>query len=517
MTSSSAPEPSTPHLVPGRDVPAGEPARGPGAAAGTAAGAAPHRLGEHLVGGRAVAAEGDRVLEVVDPATGERVGEVVPATDEEVGRAVAAADAARTAWRRTPPGERAAALRAAAAAVRADADELGALLTSTTGRLLGQARASAEVAAELLEEAAVTGVLDTGRSLGGSVDAVDVVRREPRGVVAVLTPWNDPYPAAAGLLAAALVTGNTVVHKPSERSARAGHELARRIAGALPDGVLNVLAGDGATGAALAADPRVHVVAHVGSTETGRRIAAAVGARGGRALLENGGKDPLVVDAGVDPAWAAQQVAVGAFTNTGQLCTAVERVYLHEDVADAVLAELVALADGLRPGDPAAPATGLGPLVDERQLALVDEHVREAVEAGARVLAGGARLDRPGSFYPATVLDGCTDGMRLMTEETFGPVAAVTRVASFAEGLALAAAGDYGLAATVLTPSTAHALEAAEALEVGTVKVNAVFGGAPGGSADPRRGSGQGRGFGPDLLGELTALKAVHLEAAPTA
>ena len=517
MTSpqSSAPEPSTPGLVPGRDVPGGS-----GSASGEASSAqrlARQRLAEHLVGGEVVPAAGDRVLHVVDPSTGEPLGDVVPATAEEVARAVGAADAARAAWRRTPPGERAAALRAAAAAVRADAGELGAVLTATTGRLLGQSRASAEVAAELLEEAAVTGVLDTGRSLGGAVDAVDVVRREPRGVVAVLTPWNDPYPAAAGLLAAALVTGNTVVHKPSERSARAGHELARRIASALPAGVLSVLAGDGETGAALAEDPRVHVVAHVGSTATGRRIAAAVGARGGRVLLENGGKDPILVDAGVDPAWAAQQVAVGAFTNTGQLCTAVERVYLHEEVADAVLAELVALADGLRSGDPADPATGLGPLVDERQLALVDAHVREAVEAGARVLAGGGRLDRPGRFYPATVLDGCTGAMRVMTEETFGPVAAVTRVADFEEGLALAAAGDYGLAATVLTPSTARALQAAEALEVGTVKVNAVFGGAPGGSADPRRGSGQGRGFGPDLLGELTALKAVHLEAAPTA
>ncbi|WP_445263118.1 aldehyde dehydrogenase family protein [Pseudokineococcus sp. 1T1Z-3] len=482
------------------------PAPGPAGGAGTA---------EQLVGGRAAPARGDRVLALRDPVTGEAAGDLVLASDAEVDAAVAAADAARAAWRRTPPGERAAALRAAAAVVRADADELADLLCATTGRLLGQARASALVAAELLEEAAVTGVLDTGRSLGGAVGAVDVVRREPRGVVAVLTPWNDPYPAAAGLLAAALVTGNTVVHKPSERSARPGLELGRRIAAALPQGVLSVLVGDGTTGAALAADPRVHVVAHVGSTATGRSIAATVGARGGRVLLENGGKDALVVDAGVDPAWAAQQVALGAFANTGQLCTAVERVYLHEDVADAVLAELVSLAEGLRTGDPADPATTLGPLVDERARALVAAHVDEAVAAGARLLTGGEVPAGPGCCYPATVVEGCTAGMRLMAEETFGPVAAVTRVRTFEEGLALADAGAYGLAATVLTPSQAHALEAAERLEVGTVKVNAVFGGAPGGSADPRRGSGQGRGFGPDLLGELTALKAVHLEAAP--
>jgi succinate-semialdehyde dehydrogenase/glutarate-semialdehyde dehydrogenase len=232
-------------------------------------------------------------------------------------------------------------------------------------------------------------------------------------------------------------------------------------------------------------------------------------------LLENGGKDPIVVDAGVDPAWAAGQIALGAFTNTGQICTSVERVYLHEAVADDVLGELVRIADAMRVGDPADRATELGPLVDEAQLAVVDDHVSAARAAGARVLAGGSRPAGAGCFYPATVLDGCTADMAVMTEETFGPVAAVTRVADLDEALRLANAGRYGLAATVLTPHLAHALRAAEELEVGTVKVNAVFGGAPGGSADPRKDSGAGAGYGPDLLAAMTVLKTVHLEAAP--
>lgn len=340
--------------------------------------------------------------------------------------------------------------------------------------------------------------------------------RSPGGVVAVLTPWNDPYPAASGLLAAALVTGNTVVHKPSERSAEPRRAFARLVAECLPDGVLEVLDGDGAVGAQIVADERVDVVAHVGSTATGRRIAAVVGARGGKVLLENGGKDPILVDAGADPRWAATQIATGAFTNTGQLCTSVERVYLHADVANEVLAELVRLAEALRPGDPRDPATTLAPLVDEAQLAVVERHVDGAVAAGASCLTGGRRLDRPGCWYPATVLTGCTEDMEVLAEETFGPVAAVAVVPDFAEGLRRAASGAYGLAATVLTPDTGHALQAVDELNVGTVKVNAVFGGAPGGSADPRRASGNGRGYGPDLLGELTALKAVHLEAAPT-
>jgi acyl-CoA reductase-like NAD-dependent aldehyde dehydrogenase len=450
-----------------------------------------------------------------DPSGNGAVTEIRFSTEEDVTRVVDLAARQRFSWRATPPGDRATYLRAAAAAVRADADLLGDLLARTTGHLRRAARASARVAADLLDEAAVSGLLDAGRSLAGAPGGVDTVRREPRGVVGILTPWNDPYPAAAGLFAAALITGNTVVHKPSERSAVAGWELARRIAAALPPGVVGVLAGGPEIGAAIAADPRVDVVAHIGSTATGRSIAAVVGGRGGRIVLENGGKDALLVDAGVDPAWAAAQIATGAFTNAGQLCTSVERVYLHADVAAAVTAELVARAEAMVVGDPSDPATELGPLVDERQLEVVARHVDDALAAGARCLTGGRRLDRPGVFYPPTVLTGCTEEMDVMTEETFGPVVPLAVVADFEEGLRRAGSGRYGLAATVLTPSMEHALRAADELEVGTVKVNAVFGGAPGGSADPRRASGHGPGFGPALIGEFTALKTVHLEAPP--
>jgi acyl-CoA reductase-like NAD-dependent aldehyde dehydrogenase len=483
------------------------------AATGDDTATTPPELASAYIGGRVVPAGGPRRLQRRSPVDGRPVVTLATATSAAVTAAVDAADAARLGWRRTPPAERAAALRDAAAQVRERADELGALLSAETGRLLTTSVESAHVAADLLDEAATTGLGPAGRSLAGNPVAVDVVRREPHGVVAVVTPWNDPFPAAAGLLAAALVTGNTVVHKPSERSPRAGWELAQAVAQALPAGVLNVVNGDGRTGAALVDDPRVALVAQVGSTATGRAIAAAAGARGARVLRENGGKDPILVDEGVDPGWAAQQIATGAFTNTGQLCTSVERVYLHDAIADAVIHELVRIATALRVREPVDPGCELGPLVDEAQLEIVERHVAEAVAAGARCLTGGTRLDRPGSWYPPTVLDGCRDDMAVMTEETFGPVAAITRVPDFEAGLALADAGRYGLAATVLTPRLDHALQAAETLEVGTVKVNGVWGGAPGGSADPRRDSGSGVGYGPDLLAAMTVLKAVHLEA----
>jgi acyl-CoA reductase-like NAD-dependent aldehyde dehydrogenase len=246
----------------------------------------------------------------------------------------------------------------------------------------------------------------------------------------------------------------------------------------------------------------------VGSTATGRSIAAACVETGAKALLENGGSDPLIVDAGVDPVWAARQAALGAFANSGQICVAVERVYVHRDVADAFVTALATEAGGW--------ADRIGPLVDRRLREAVDDQVRAAVAAGARLVHGGVVPEGPGAFYPPTVLADCTDDMAVVREETFGPVAPVIRVDSFAEALSRAADSPYGLAATVLTGSMSHAQAAARELPVGTLKVNAVFGGAPGGAAHPRRASGQGFGYGPELLDEMTVTQVVHLESPPS-
>jgi len=215
--------------------------------------------------------------------------------------------------------------------------------------------------------------------------------------------------------------------------------------------------------------------------------------------------------AAVDPAWAAGQAALGGFINAGQLCTSVERVYVREAVAEEFVAALVKEAESLVLGPGSEPGTTLGPLVDRRAREAVHEQVRAAQEAGAVTRAGGFVPDGPGAFYPATVLTEVTDDMTVMREETFGPVVPVMAVGSFAEALDRAASSSYGLAATVLTGSMAHAQEAWRRLPVGTVKVNAVFGGAPGGAAQPRGASGHGFGYGPELLDELTVTTVVHL------
>jgi succinate-semialdehyde dehydrogenase/glutarate-semialdehyde dehydrogenase len=468
---------------------------------------------EQLIGGEWGVGGTAGELVVVDPADGRPVTRTPIASEGDVDAAVKSARQCAPVWARTAPAERAAALSRAADAVAADAERLALLTTQEMGRPLDESRAGVDAGVATLRQYAELGPLHRGRSLAGGDDAVDLMVHQPRGVVAVITPWNDPVAVSCGLLGAALVTGNTVVYKPSERTPGTGWALARLIAGQLPAGMLCLLSGDGRVGAQLAAR-EVDLVAHVGSTATGRSIAAACARTGAKAVLENGGSDPLLVDADVDPYWAAEQVAVGAFSNAGQICTAVERVYAHRAVAAPLLEALVDRARELRVGPGTEPKTQMGPLVDLAHRDHVHVQVTDAVSGGARLLCGGTVPPGPGAFYPPTVLADCTDDMAVLREETFGPVAPVVVVDSFDEALARAAGSPYGLAATVLTGSMAHAQRAWRDLPVGTVKVNAVFGGAPGGAAHPRRGSGQGFGYGPELLDELTVTKVVHLQPA---
>ncbi|PCN47675.1 aldehyde dehydrogenase [Curtobacterium sp. 'Ferrero'] len=449
-------------------------------------------------------------LVVTDPVDGSTASTVARATEEDVRNAVARARAAAPSWRRTAPAERGALLRAAAEHLREHAQELAALNTRETGKVPGDALGGVEAGIGTLLQYAELGPVHRGEALRGQYGAGDWTVPHPRGVVLALTPWNDPVAVACGILGAAIVTGNTVVHKGSERCPATIARLNALLAEVLPDGVLLGVDGDATTGELLLGQDGIDVYAHVGSTATGDRLSEVAARTRAHVVRENGGNDAVVVDGDVDPVWAAAQVALGAFANTGQICTSVERVYVHRAVADEFVDALVAEADRRT----ASPASEFGPLVDDRMRQAVHAQVRDAVERGAVLRTGGVVPAGPGSAYPATVLTGCTDDMVVMTEETFGPVAPVRVVDSFEEGLRLAAADRYGLAATVLTDDTRHALLAAEELPVGTVKVNAVFGGAPGGSAEPRGASGSGFGYGPHLLDELTTTTVVHLEAA---
>lgn len=453
-----------------------------------------------------------RTLEVRNPRDGSVATQTPVASPAALDDAVDRARSAFESWSRTSPAERGSVLRSAALALRDHADELAALNTLETGKVPGDALGGVMAGIDTLIQYAELGPLHRGESLRGAFGAGDFAVPHPRGVVLALTPWNDPVAVACGILGAAIVSGNTVVHKASERCPATGALLNRLLGDALPDGVLVGVDGDAATGEALLSKEGIAVYAHVGSTATGDLLAAAALRTRAHVIRENGGNDAIVIDGNVDPAWAAAQTALGAFANTGQICTSVERVYVHRAVAEPFSQALVEHAEALTASAP----DRFGPLVDERMRDAVQAHVDDAVASGARVLTGGAIPATPGTFYPATVIVDCTPTMLVMREETFGPVAPIQVVDDFAEGLRLASEDRYGLAATVLTADTGHALEAADVLPVGTVKVNAVFGGAPGGSAQPRGASGAGFGYGPHLLDEMTTLTVVHLEAAVT-
>ena len=454
-------------------------------------------------------------LEVRDPATGEPIGRIPAGSPEAAGAAVRAARAAQPAWARTAPAERGALLKAAAHRLREHAHELAELQTREGGKPLADSLGGVEAGIGAIEQYAELGPLHRGRSLAGAWEAADLMVHEPRGVVALLVPWNDPVAIACGQIAAALVTGNAVVYKPSEKTPLSAARLVELLD--LPGGVLGLLHGDARAGRPLAAHAGVDLVVHTGTVQTGRAVAEACAGRLGKALLELGGKDAMVVDRGVDPEWAAGQAASGAFANAGQVCTSVERIFVHEAVAEPFLAALTRRAEAIRVGPGLDPETEMGPLIDEDQRTWVHRHVEDAVHSGAERLCGGEIPDGPGFFYPPTVVAGAPADAPLLREETFGPVAAVRVVASFEDGLREAGATEYGLGATVLTPSHANAQRAWRELDVGTVKVNAVWGGAPGGAAEPRRHSGMGFGYGPELLDELTQTKVVHLAPAPPA
>ncbi|MCP3804908.1 aldehyde dehydrogenase family protein [Allokutzneria sp. A3M-2-11 16] len=445
-----------------------------------------------------------RVIEIRSPEDGSPVWELPMASEKDVSDACAAARSAFPGWARTSAAERGAALHAAAAHLRDRADDLARLNHEETGRDTAEAREGVLAGASTLVQYAELGPLHRGRSLLGAHQAVDMMVPEPRGVVIALTPWNDPVAVSCGLIGAALVTGNVVIHKPSERCPRTGLVLGEVLGAHVPDGVMRTLMGDGDVGARLVLNSDADVIAHVGSTATGHAIAEAAARTGSKTLLENGGNDPLLIDSDVDPEWAAEQAALGAFANCGQICTSVERIYVHQDIARPFITALTRLAVD----------TKLPPLVDRRHRDHVHGHVMEALARGAERVAGGEIPSGAGAQYPATVLTGCEPGMAVLAEETFGPVAPVRVVRDFEQGLAEAASGPYGLAATVLTDSAEHAQRAWRELPVGTVKVNAVFGGAPGGAAQPRGASGTGYGYGPELLDEMTTTKVLHMAIA---
>jgi acyl-CoA reductase-like NAD-dependent aldehyde dehydrogenase len=335
---------------------------------------------------------------------------------------------------------------------------------------------------------------------------------EPLGVILAITPWNYPFSISLSSVATALVAGNTVVLKPAPATTLVGLRVAELFKGAgLPEGALNVVACDDAVGAGMVRDPRVAKIVFTGSVATGRKVMEAAAANLTPVVLELGGKDAAVVCRDADLDRTARGVVWGAFFNAGQTCASVERVYVERPVAEPFLARVVEETRRLRMGDPATADVEVGPLTLERQRRLVEEHVADAVARGARVLTGGQALPGPGWFYAPTVLAGVDHTMRIMREETFGPVLPVMVVDDLDQAVRLANQSDYGLTASAWTrdPETARRLQ--RELRAGVVTVNdcASSYGEPSAPWGGLKHSGHGRTHGLAGLREMVHVKYV--------
>jgi alpha-ketoglutaric semialdehyde dehydrogenase len=454
-----------------------------------------------------------------NPATGETVGSFVAATAEDVHRATAAAARAFPAWRETPAPKRGELLLEVARAMRAAKPELGRLVTREMGKVIGEGLGDVQESIDFLEYMAGEGRRLFGETVPSELRSKFCLTvRQPKGVVACITPWNFPTSIPNWKIAAALVTGNTVVFKPASATARCAAEVVRLYEGAgLPAGVLNFVTGSGAVvGNALVEDPKVRTVSFTGGVDTGRDVYV----RGARQLkmvhLELGGKNPVIVLDDADLPLALEGVLFGAFGTAGQRCTATSRLILHEKVYEPFLEMLTARLDRFSVGDPLDPKTGMGPVASADQERKILEYIeigkREAkLRYGGEKLRGGA-YDR-GRFLRPTIFE-TAHGSRISKEEIFGPVLSVIRVGSYEEAVRVANDVDYGLSSSIYTRNVNLAFRAIQDLEAGITYVNAPTIGAEvqlpfGGVKNTGNG---GREAGSAAIEEFTEIKTVFVD-----
>ena len=457
----------------------------------------------------------------LNPATGEVLGDFECAGETEVRAAVARARGAQAAWHQAGVAARLSVLKKFQELLLQQKHEVARLITREAGKPVGEAlvaevfvaldaaRFCIENAPELLRPERLRYGNPALRAKSGKV------AQEPWGVIGIVSPWNYPFAIPATEILAALAMGNAVVLKPSEFTPMCALELASllRRAGA-PKGTIEVVIGEGPTGAALLAS-EIDKIIFTGSVATGKRVGQAAAARLLPAVLELGGKDPMIVLDDADLEVASSGAVWGAFVNAGQACLSVERCYVVRRHYEKFVTLCAQKAGKLRVGNGLEPTTDIGPMIHERQVQTVEEHVQDALERGARKVAGGMRLAELGTnFYAPTVLADVNHSMRVMREETFGPVLPIMAVADEAEAVRLANDSEFGLAASVWTRDRSRGERLAAQLEAGAVMINdavACFGiaEAPHGGV---KMSGLGRTHGRPGLLEMVRPKFVDVD-----
>jgi acyl-CoA reductase-like NAD-dependent aldehyde dehydrogenase len=414
-------------------------------------------------------------MKIENPKNGALVAEVPSDTPASVAAAYERARRAQPAWAATPLAERLAAIARFRDLVTQHTADLALTLTREMGKPVTQAKNElnalpGRIGFFLKQTEAVLAEEVVAHVKDGSLD--EIIRHEPLGVVANVSAWNYPWFVGSNVFIPALLTGNTVLYKPSEYATLTGQRIGELMleAGVPADAFVTVVGG-GDVGAAVVEQP-VDGVFFTGSYATGRRIAERVAPRMIRLQLELGGKDPAYVTDDVNVALAAQSLADGAMYNAGQSCCSVERIYVHQAVEEQFLSAFVETVRGFVVGDPEDEATYIGPLARRQQLDVLDAQVADAVQHGARLLAGGHRAERPGAYFEPTVLAGATNQMRVMREESFGPIIGIARVGNDDEAVSAMNDTEYGLTAGVYTRDAARAQAILGRVNAGTVYVN---------------------------------------------
>jgi len=473
-------------------------------------------LYQNYIDGVFVAHEGATV-DVENPATQQLLARVPDSGADVVDAAVAAARRAQPAWEALPPIERAGYLRRISAKLREQAPRFAEILVREQGKTQALASVEANFTADYLDYMA-----EWARRIEGEVLPSDrptesiFLLRKPIGVAAGILPWNFPFFLIARKMAPALVTGNTIVIKPSEETPINAFEFAKLVDECgLPKGVFNLIGGRGATtGSALSSHPKVDLISFTGSVPTGVRIMQAAAANLTRVNLELGGKAPAIVLNDADLDLAAKAIVASRVINTGQVCNCAERVYVQAGVADALNAKLAALLKQTRYGDPSKSADlDMGPLINKAGLDKVAAMVETARNEGAELVTGGKRADLgSGWHYEPTLLTHCRADMEIMTREIFGPVLPVQTVADLDEAIALANASDYGLTSSIYTRDINKAMHAVKLLQYGETYINRENFEAMQGFHAGRKKSGIGGADGKYGLLEFTETHVVYLQ-----
>jgi succinate-semialdehyde dehydrogenase/glutarate-semialdehyde dehydrogenase len=419
--------------------------------------------------------QGKPGIAVSDPATGEVLAHVPDIDAEGTRAAIAVAATAMVGWKALLAAERARTLRRWFDLVMAHQEDLAMILTREQGKPLAEARAEIAYAASFIEWFAEEAKRVYGETIPAHrADSRIVVIRQPVGVVAAITPWNFPAAMITRKAAPALAAGCTMVLKPATQTpltALALAVLAERAG--IPAGVFNVITGSSRViGAELTQSPVVRKLSFTGSTEVGKTLMAQCAPTMKKLSMELGGNAPFIVFADADLDAAVEGAIASKFRNSGQTCVCVNRILVAREVAEAFEAKLIAAVGRLQVAPGVATGTTQGPLIDEAAVQKVEEHIADALEKGARLLAGGHRHSLGQTFFEPTILTGCTPAMDVAREETFGPLAPLFLFDSEGEALALANDTEVGLAGYFYTRDLSRAWRVAEALEVGMVGIN---------------------------------------------